>query len=182
MEKLIARHCAPALAGIKSANLVAIDKKKYPEGREEICRLDEKLSKKGIRLEIVAEGKKRLLVLVYRPKVLLRQLGVSGVRELLLGAGYPEGADLGETIDYLKMRLGEEDFPHEIGAFLGYPVEDIYGFIHHKDEGVLLVGEWKVYSDAGAASRLFARFSSCREGLARRLSRGASLAEIFGAQ
>lgn len=181
MERLIARHCGPALAGIKSANLVAIDKRKYPEARGELARLDTRLSARGIRLEIVAEGERRLLVLVYRPKVLYRQLGVSGVRELLRDAGYPEGADLRESIDYLKTRLGEEVFPHEIGAFLGYPVEDIYGFIHHRNDGILLVGEWKVYSDPKGAERLFARFSSCRKALERRISRGMTLCEIFGA-
>lgn len=40
-------------------------------------------------------------------------------------------------IDHLKKRLFTHDgFPHEIGAFLGYPLEDVRGFINIKDVNV----------------------------------------------
>ena len=37
-------------------------------------------------------------------------------------------------------------FPHEIGLFLGYPFEDVMGFIENKGENYLCSGCWKVYS------------------------------------
>ncbi|MBQ6903034.1 MAG: DUF3793 family protein, partial [Lachnospiraceae bacterium] len=57
----------------------------------------------------------------------------------------------------------DEDFPHEIGLFLGYPPEDVQGFIDHKYEGCTCVGDWRVYGDAEAAKERFARFRKCKE-------------------
>ena len=75
--------------------------------------------------------------------------------------------------------MKNNSFPHEIGAFLGYPAQDINGFINHKDEGVLLVGEWKVYSDVEGAKKAFRRYCSCRNALVKRIDKGNSLADIF---
>ncbi len=58
-----------------------------------------------------------------------------------------------------RMR-GREDFPHEIGLFLGYPPEDVYGFIHAR-LGAKCCGCWKVYGDVDAARRTFAKYRKC---------------------
>ena len=79
----------------------------------------------------------------------------------------------------MRIRLEDKEFPHEIGAFLGYPVQDIYGFIYHKDEGCLLVGEWRVYSNKENAKIMFLRFKRCRKALLKRVMDGNSLADIF---
>ena len=71
------------------------------------------------------------------------------------------------------------EFPHEIGAFLGYPAHDIYGFINHKDRGCLLVGEWRVYEDAEGAVHLFDKYKRCRNAVLRRIDQGKTLAQIF---
>ena len=55
---------------------------------------------------------------------------------------------------YLGDRSPTEGERHEIGAFLGYPIHDIYGFINNRDEQCLLTGEWKVYADADNAKNV----------------------------
>lgn len=58
-------------------------------------------------------------------------------------------------------RLQEaETFPHEIGLFLGYPPEDVEGFMQHRTD-VLCVSTWKVYGNLEAAQRTFARYKKC---------------------
>lgn len=47
------------------------------------------------------------------------------------------------------------DFPHEIGLFLGYPAEDVKGFIENKAACSKCSGCWKVYGDEQAARILF---------------------------
>lgn len=47
------------------------------------------------------------------------------------------------TLEQLLERLSgrisaSEDFPHEIGLFLGYPVDDVTGFIQNKGRNYLL--------------------------------------------
>ena len=44
-----------------------------------------------------------------------------------------------------------------------------------------MTGEWKVYDNVSAAQKLFARYTSCRGALVKRVEQGKTLAEIFGA-
>lgn len=155
IEKLIAYYCAPVLAGIKPANLVACYKEKFPNVCKEVERLNRQLNSKDIYLEILCECEKRVLLMVYRKKVLLDYLKRKDINGLLSAFGYEKAKTVHEYIKKLKSRLRDERFPHEIGAFLGYPDHDIYGFIHHKNEGCLLTGEWKVYKNTENARKLF---------------------------
>lgn len=179
LENLIAYHCGPALAGIKPANIAACQKAQIDNLHAEIERLNRQLNGSDIYLEILCECEKRILLMVYRKKVLKKQLELPETRAFLATFGYPEDADVKGYIDFLKERVQKNDFPHEIGVFLGYPLHDIYGFIHHRDSGCLLTGEWKVYQDAEGAKKLFSRYKACRAAIVRRLSRGQTLAQIF---
>lgn len=181
LEKLIAHYCGPALAGIKPANLVACYKSDMPDLKSEIKRLNGELNCRGIYLKIVCECEKRALLLVYRKEKIAEYLKRSDISELLSYYGYGGFKSLDEYIKRLEQRLKNEEFPHEIGAFLGYPVHDIYGFINHKEKGCLLVGEWRVYKDAEGAKRLFERYKNCRCAILRRMEQGKTLAQIFGA-
>lgn len=180
-EKIIARQCAPALAGIKTANIVALDKIKYPDAKDKIVALNCQFNKIGVCFEVICECEKRILVFVFRPALLQNYLCSDGIKTLLSSCGYPETAELWHKLEHLKTRMKNASFPHEIGAFLGYPVEDIYAFINHKDEGLLFVGEWKVYSNPESAKKSFNRYSSCRTALVKRVCEGRALAEIFKA-
>ena len=53
------------------------------------------------------------------------------------------------------------EFPHEVGLFLGYPPEDVEGFIENKARSCKLTGYWKVYSDEEKAKKIFAKYSKC---------------------
>jgi hypothetical protein len=67
---------------------------------------------------------------------------------------------------YLAKRFREsEEFPHEIGFFLGYPPEDVLGFIRHRGARCKLCGTWKVYSDVEKARLLFGEYARCRQRL-----------------
>ena len=77
---------------------------------------------------MVWAGCPRCLLLVYRPERLERQLADPAVRSLLLQEGYPVEGGLEAMLETLTCRLAQEDFPHEVGLFLGYPHEDVEGF------------------------------------------------------
>lgn len=176
---MIAYHCAPALAGIKPSNIVTCYKNKIKNLDEKIKKLNEELNSKDIYVEILCECEKKALVMVYRRKVLEKALQDEDVREFLFSMGYPYNAEIERYLEILKTRLKGKEFSHEIGAFLGYPVHDIYGFMYHKDEGCLLCGEWKVYENADAAEKLFHRFNTCRAALCRKVDSGKTLAQMF---
>lgn len=179
LEALIARHCAPALAGIKPANIASCQKSRIPDIHGEIERLNSQLNGSDIYLEIICECEKRALVMVYRKNVLEKHLQKRNNRVFLSKYGYPETDGISDYIEYLKTRLMHDAFPHEIGVFLGYPLRDIYCFINHRGEGCLLIGEWKVYHDAENAQKLFVRYNACRKALVKRVADGRTLAQIF---
>ncbi len=179
MDYFFAYYCAPALAGIKSANIVSCDKLKIKGAEGKIARLNEQLNKKDIFFETLMRCKKSILVMVYRKAVLEKTLREEKIYRFLRTFGYPERVTTEEYIKFLKSRMTNQEFPHEIGAFLGYPLHDIQGFLYHKNQGCLLCGEWKVYRDAEKAKKLFDRFAACRKAVSSRVRRGYTLAQIF---
>ena len=87
--------------------------------------------------------------------------------------GYGRCCHTCEYLDVLSKRIRVQgDFPHEIGLFLGYPVEDVKGFILNKGHNCLFCGYWKVYSNADTARRTFERYNKCRSYMQRRLDNG----------
>ena len=82
---------------------------------------------------------------------------------LLDELGYSKGG-INTVLRQLKERMTENgDFPHEIGAFLGYPPKDVIGFVKNKGSNCLCSGWWKVYHDAENAKKMFLKFDKCRE-------------------
>lgn len=85
----------------------------------------------------------------------------------------------GKCVVQLGKRLCEQkDFPHEIGLFLGYPLEDVQGFIEHHAEGYKCVGCWKVYGDEEHARREFRRYQKCTDAYCYLWRQGESLEDL----
>ncbi len=179
MERIIGYHCAPALAGIKASNIVACYKNQGYDVPWEISRLNRELNPAGIYLEPVCSCHKRILVMVYRKNILKDMLENIHVRTFLGSFGYQMHWSFEDCMRHLKSRFDGNSFPHEIGVFLGYPMHDVYGFIHHKGSGCIFCGEWKVYANPEQAKKLFNQFSACRRGVTRRMLKGDSLQKMF---
>ena len=106
------------------------------------------------------------------------------VQKIQAGAGFVnalgyECSDADGAIERLRERLAlQRGFPHEIGVFLGYPVEDVKGFIKHNGRNSKCVGCWKVYCNQCEAERAFARFNKCREVYMRLWRQGKSVQQL----
>lgn len=59
-----------------------------------------------------------------------------------------------------KLR-SKNDFPHEIGLFLGYPLEDVKGFVENKAGCSKCSGCWKVYGNEQETMELFEKYQKC---------------------
>ena len=109
---------------------------------------------------------------------------VTNTVDFLLEYGYLRGLTLSEKISRLRSRLGKcGEFPHEIGIFLGYPVEDVRGFISNEGKNFKACGTWKVYGDGERAAGLFESYRRCTEYFCSMVERGArivQLAELCG--
>lgn len=160
-EDQLIRHCAPTLAGLKTGSIFLCPYECDADLRLSLRRINRRLGGKGLRaLPLRASGQKALIY-VYRPKRLSRDLADSTAAALLRQHGY-DTASCGKCLVRLVQRLREqEDFPHEIGLFLGYPAEDVCGFIENNACGCKCVGCWKVYGDEDAAKKKFAQYKKC---------------------
>lgn len=181
-ERSVAYHCAPALVGLKPACLISLPAAEYPALPRLAAAYSRRLEKRGIRMEVLCRCRRRFLLLVCRPELLERCLRSPRVAGLLEEAGYPAGASPAALLRCLSGRIAAGGgFPHELGLFLGYPPEDVVGFMTHGGSGCRLCGEWKVYQDVEGAMRQFRKFALCRSALCARLDRGCSLLGLLGA-
>ncbi len=161
MSDKIVRYCSPTLAGLKTGNIFSESCTSESEIREKIAVLNSKLGCKGLRFALLRFCENRALIYVYRPCYLERDLSDPEAAALLAEAGY-RGGTCEELIGELIERLANgREFPHEIGLFIGYPPEDIRGFIENKAMNFKCAGCWKVYGDVDAARRCFAKYDKC---------------------
>ena len=182
MERQLAAYCSPALAGIKQGSLVAFDRAQDPDLPRRLEVYRKAFAPRGLRFEIVCACKGRWLLLVYHRDALARYLSAPRVQRVLTRFGYRADAPLEALLVELRRRIAQSDgFPHEIGLFLGYPVEDVVGFVRNQGRGCKLSGYWKVYGDAEAASRLFDRLSRVCRAVTQRVEQGESLLHVFAA-
>lgn len=179
-EQTLAFHCAPSMAGIKPADLFSWGGASE-ETRELIDHVSKRMENTGIRFRILCFCRGRSLILVYRRNRLEERLAQEEVRSLLERDGYPVERGLEAMLEYLAQRILEcvADFPHEVGLFLGYPVEDVEGFRKHDGRDFKFCGLWKVYSDEERARTCFRRYNCCRKALCRRVEGGCPLHQVF---
>ncbi len=167
-EESLIRNAAPTLAGIKTANLYNFRFKNLRDCIESIHRMNKRLNQKGIYIKLMKNVKDFYLLYVYRKSKLEERIADSEVHTFLQNYGYKDSGNLASYIEKLKERINTEPcFPHEIGVFLGYPIEDVRDFIEKKGEGCAYCGEWKVYHDVPAAISFFCKLKKCRDVYAR---------------
>ena len=160
-SELLIRHCSPTLANLKTANMFSCEFESLEELKGDLRNWNHKLSKKGLRIIPLRVKKNHCLVYVFRPNKLSKDLNNNEAQNILRSRGYTSTNPNRCLAELKRKLLSEKEFPHEIGLFLGYPVEDVDGFIKDKKEGCKLVGTWKVYGDLANAKKVFARFKKC---------------------
>ncbi len=181
LEHLLAEHCAPTLAGVKAASLAGCSARRRRETAHTVEAYDRVLAEQGIRLRLIPTSRACDLLLVYRPGLLERTLSRPEAQALLSQRDYPMGCGVDGQLDCLCRRLAEqEEFPHEVGLFLGYPLEDVVGFVEHRGRGCKRQGLWKVYSDVERAECLFSLYERCRRAVRGQVAQGISVLELFG--
>ena len=168
-------QCAPFLKGLKVSCVITVDEELYGELEELFLGMD-------ISYHLLSCSEGKCLVLFYRPDELREYLGRSQVRSLIREYGY-SGRGLLEMLARLAGRVQEFagkgiGFPHEIGAFLGYPVEDVKGFIENQGREYLMIGYWKVYTDLAGARVIFKEYDRAKDCAVNEFLTGKSIREI----
>ena len=158
---MMIKHGAPTLAGIKTGNIFSL-KMESDDYKTEIREANAVLRKKGLRLIPVSKSKKKMMVYLYRPDFLKRDLSAPEAEEILEEKGYPCGDVSCCIVELVKHMAADEEFPHEIGLFLGYPPSAVKGFMKSSCDGVKCIGCWKAYSNENEAKKTFEKYDHCR--------------------
>lgn len=177
-EQMIIEQGSPTLAGLKTANLFPCRFTCRRRLWSSIREFNKSLSKKGIRLIPVKIGENSALLYLYRPSKLKKDLENELAAQLLRRFGYKDLTPCGCISELMKRLKNEDGFPHEIGLFLGYPPEDVEGFVENGGACCKCVGCWKVYGDEFRAKRKFANFKKCSRIYAEQYSKGKSIERL----
>lgn len=163
-EQIFVEQCAPTLAGVKPANLFRFQSFEPEETRDRILFWNEQLSEKGTFVRLLKECSKTnsYLIIVYRKNWISQIFSQKGVQDFLIQYDYLVSDDCDSLLDQLSFRLCmDQEFPHEVGIFLGYPLCDVIGFIQNKGKNYSCRGCWKAYEDPTAAKKYFRTLKEC---------------------
>ncbi len=177
-DSRLVRHCAPTLAGLKAGNLFCLDIANGVVLCNVLARWNQLLNPKGVTARIIAERGGRYFIYVYRNSA-LQNLGYSHeVCNFLKGFGY-SCFDTESLLNFFKVRMMRSVcFPHEVGVFLGYPLDDVKDFIAYGGKNYKLIGCWKVYNDVPNSMHIFEVYKKCHKIFNERFEQGDSLEEL----
>ncbi len=177
-EELVVRYCSPTLAGLKTGNMFRYRFESQTELKNAIRSLNRKLAGKGLRVLLLKTYEENALIYVYRPEKLAQDFSDETAAALLKKYGYPCGKPQQCILKLISRLRADSTFPHEIGLFLGYPPEDVKGFITHHAKCEKCAGYWKVYGDEKKAKRLFAKYRECTADYVRRFVKGNTIEQL----
>ena len=168
-------QCAPFLKGIKIACILNITEENSRE-------LYEILEGTEIKFKVLTRNHGKCLVFLYRRESFSRYLKRTDVREFLGSCGY-EDVEPEKMLERLSKRVcqysdGEICFPHEIGAFLDYPIDDVKCFIEKDGKDSLFSGYWKVYNNPGRAKMIFWAYDKAKTSAVNEYLIGKSIRDI----
>lgn len=166
-EKIFIEQCAPLLARIKISNLFSIKCEDYNELNNKIKILNNSLNNKDIYIKIIKKiicSDSNYLIFVYRKTRLSNRINEKLIKDFLLEYGYSHCKELDDYLYILENKLiCSKIFPHEIGIFLGYPLNDVKAFIKEKGKNFLICGTWKVYYNKIHCEKVFSIYKKCKE-------------------
>ncbi|NMD38000.1 MAG: DUF3793 family protein [Christensenellaceae bacterium] len=162
LEQLIVGHCAPTLAGLKIANLFCYPYRDVLSLNNDLVKLKKLLRVKGLNFKLIKRCSKKCQIYIYREQMLLKTLQQKDVARFLKKYNYPQSLD--KALSHLANRFTScNEFPHELGVFLGYPLADVKGFIKHGGKNFVCSGCWKAYSNKDKAEKLFTKYKKCKQ-------------------
>lgn len=158
-------HCsAPSLCGIKPASLFSMNSEFFLNNRQILFAWRSSFSKTKRFFVTLKKENGRFLFFVY-DKALLQKVCIQKNNiEYLKSKGYPVEKGFNSILRELINRLAhQENFPHETGLFLGYPLADVIGFETKNARDCLYSGFWKVYGDKQTSVNLMKKYKVCTE-------------------
>ncbi|MDR1579273.1 MAG: DUF3793 family protein [Synergistaceae bacterium] len=172
IESMITCFAAPVLRGIKCGALINLCRN-GEDLRSAWRATRDQLSRK-LRLEFaeIKTSRRSVILFIYRRELLASRLSERDSAAFLEHLGYDCSYNfpLG-CVEYLVMRF-EWGIPHEVGVFLGYPLDDVVGFIKNSGKREKISGYWKVYGNEKYALEKFGEYKNAETNAAMKMLEG----------
>lgn len=173
IEHSLLVHCAPVLCKMKPASIISCckyDPRTIDSTMEKVRNL---LAPYGCLLVEICRCEHHATIFMYHRWVLTAFLNTPGVPEFLMTKGYPVTKGIDELVAALVSRFRSlGTVPHEVGVFLGYPLDDVQDFIRNRGRNYRVCRYWKVYSNENYAEKVFGCYDRCRMKLAELMNQG----------
>jgi hypothetical protein len=142
-------------SGVKAAEIISAKTEDYLKCEQLKSRIESRIIEKKLG---------RVKLFIYNEEALNTILDQKENKRFLFRLGYYQQIDNEQIIDELIFRIRQEnDFPHEIGLFLGYPMKDVLGFMGYSDQPLIKTQGWKMYGDTTNSEELHYRITEVKK-------------------
>ena len=167
----IGMQCAPLICGVKISNLLIIENK-------ELENINQIFKNSFININRLYSDENKSILLLYNYKELEGYLHEESIPQFMKAQGY-HSLEVEDVLEKIARRFQgfkankdnkvnkdwevvKEEFPHELGIILGYPVWDVMGFIENGGKNSLYTGYWKVYKNLDQANETFSKYEMAK--------------------
>ncbi|MEG0773715.1 DUF3793 family protein [Clostridium sp.] len=176
---VIAYNIAPTLKRLKAATTVTLckhDRNILEHWKKHKHSITEKLNISAFELK---ETDRAIIVLFYDKELLEEKIKEVSNSNFLINFGYKPQGHIEENLKILGDRFEKFVCPHELGIFLGFPLEDVKEFIENPHKECLLCGYWKVYYNKDKALKTFKHYDEAKFEIVNQLCKNIDLVKTI---
>lgn len=174
---VIISNCAPTLKKQKTASLINFSNN--VRGLNVLWKRYKYKVKRKLNINFfeLKKDENSIIVLFYDDELL--ELSVKDKRNIsfLERFGYNNGMNVYECLNLLSKRY-QNMCPHEMGVFLGYPIEDVIAFVDYPNVKCKLTGYWKVYYNEERAKVIFNNYDLIKQNITELILKGYKPTEL----
>lgn len=172
IEKLLVYNMSIVIEGSKPSATVTLKKGSDDTYDKWVTYGKEFIHNIGLNYIVLRENSDSAILLIYNEDTLKPHIFDEKSYGFLTGIGYSLEKDLQSYLSKLKERYSFYHCPHELGVFLGYPIDDVEDFIKCTSKQCLMCGYWKVYNDLDHAVKVFEKYDIIRSKTAESILHG----------
>lgn len=174
---VIISNCAPTLKKQKTASLINFSDN--VRGLNVLWKRYKYKVKRKLNINFFELKKNRnsIVVLFYNDEMLENSIRDKRNIKFLKRFGYNDCMNVYECLCLLSRRY-QSMCPHEMGVFLGYPIEDVIAFVDCPNVKCKLIGYWKVYYNEERAKAIFNNYDLIKQNVTELIIKGYKPTEL----
>lgn len=178
IEYLLLYKTCLVISEVKPAVTIAFSKIKNNQ-YEEWCKFGINfLDTVSLDYMVLRDKEDIIILMIYNRKLLETVINEKENKNFLKYFGY-YSINLESNLKILKNRYDKYNCPHEIGIFLGIPVEEVRAFIESSGNNYIESRYWKVFVDRKKSTDIFKRYDFIRKYTISSIINGFSLSKVI---